>query len=259
MQIPFSKYHGTGNDFILIDNRKGDIHLTQKQIEKLCHRRYGIGADGLMLLEKAEGYDFKMVYFNADGLEGSMCGNGGRCIVHFAHASGIVKNEYHFIATDGPHDAVIEINGLIRLKMKDVPDIESHTTFDFLDTGSPHVVKQIHELSTYDVVTEGKAIRNSPKYKAKGVNVNFVQVVDDSRIYVRTYERGVEDETYSCGTGVTASALVHAHNERGFNHVEVETNGGMLYVEYDRTNEHTFENIWLAGPAVKVFDGLVLL
>ena len=188
-----------------------------------------------------------------------MCGNGGRCIVRFAYDIGIVKNDFHFIAVDGPHDAAMEMNGNIRLKMKDVPSIESHTTFDFLNTGSPHVVKQVGELSSYDVTTQGKAIRNSAKYKQDGVNVNFVQVLNESRIYVRTYERGVEDETYSCGTGVTASALVHAHNERGFNHVEVETNGGRLYVEYDRTGDTSFENIWLAGPAVKVFEGAVLL
>lgn len=259
MNVPFAKYHGTGNDFIIIDNRDKKHSLTQAQIEKLCHRRYGIGADGLMLLENENGFDFRMVYFNSDGKEGSMCGNGGRCIVQFAHDIGIVKNEYHFIAVDGPHNAAIEMNHTIRLKMKDVPEIESHTTFDFLNTGSPHVVKQVPELTTYDVVTQGKNIRNSPKYKDDGVNVNFVQVVNDSRIFVRTYERGVEDETYSCGTGVTASALVHAHNERGFNHVEVETNGGMLYVEYDRTGETSFQNIWLAGPAVKVFDGIALL
>jgi diaminopimelate epimerase len=259
MNIPFTKYHGTGNDFILIDNRDKKHRLSAQQIEKLCHRRYGIGADGLMMLEKEDGYDFKMIYYNSDGNEGSMCGNGGRCITRFAQDIGIMKDEYHFIAIDGPHDSAIELNGTIRLKMKDISKVETHTTFDFLDTGSPHVVKQVQELSDFDVVTEGKAIRNSPKYKQNGVNVNFVQVINGSRIFVRTYERGVEDETYSCGTGVTASALVHAHNERGFNHVEVETNGGMLYVEYDRISEHAFENIWLAGPAVKVFEGVALL
>lgn len=259
MNLPFAKYHGTGNDFILIDNREKKFNLTQEQIEKLCHRRYGIGADGLMFLEHENGYDFRMVYYNADGKEGSMCGNGGRCMVQFAHDCGIVKSEYHFIAVDGTHDATIETNQSIRLKMMDVPEIESHTTFDFLNTGSPHVVKQVSEITSLDVITEGKNIRNSPKYLADGVNVNFVQVVNDKRIFVRTYERGVEDETYSCGTGVTASALVNAHNERGFNHVEVETNGGMLYVEYDRTGETSFENIWLAGSAIKVFNGIALL
>jgi diaminopimelate epimerase len=259
MNLSFSKYHGTGNDFILIDNRDGGTVLSGKQIEKLCHRRYGIGADGLMLLEKAEGYDFRMIYYNADGKEGSMCGNGGRCIVKFANDSGIVKNEYHFIAVDGPHEASLELDGKVRLKMKDVDKIESHTTYDFLDTGSPHVVKHVNSISSYDVFNEGKAIRNSQNFKENGVNVNFVEVLEDDKIYVRTYERGVEDETFSCGTGVTASALVNAHNERGFNHVDVATNGGLLYVEYEKTGESSFENIWLAGSATKVFSGEVLL
>jgi diaminopimelate epimerase len=259
MKLTFSKYHGTGNDFILIDNRNGEIGLSGKQIEKLCHRRYGIGADGLMLLEKADGYDFRMIYFNADGNEGSMCGNGGRCIVRFAHDSGIVNNEYRFIAIDGPHEASLEMDGTVRLKMKNVEKIEAHTTFDFLDTGSPHIVKTVSNIASFDVFTEGKAIRNSPNYKESGVNVNFVEVLDDDRIYVRTFERGVEDETFSCGTGVTASALVNAHNERGFNHVEVKTNGGLLYVEFEKTGDNTFENIWLAGPATKVFSGEILL
>jgi len=259
MKLSFSKYHGTGNDFILIDNRNGAAVLTTEQIEKLCHRRYGIGADGLMLLENAEGYDFKMVYFNADGKEGSMCGNGGRCIVRFAHDSGILKSEFSFIAVDGPHDASLEMDGTVRLKMKDVEQVESHTTFEFLDTGSPHVVKHISGIETFDVVTEGKAIRNSHHYRENGVNVNFVEVLEDDRIYVRTYERGVEDETYSCGTGVTASALVNAHNERGFNHVDVKTNGGLLYVEFEKAGDASFRNIWLAGPATRVFSGEVLL
>lgn len=259
MKISFSKYHGTGNDFILIDNRLGGINLSSQQIEKMCHRRYGIGADGMMLLENAEGYDFRMVYFNSDGREGSMCGNGGRCMVRFAADLNIGNGEYRFIATDGPHEASIEMEGTIRLKMKDVAGIESHTTFDLLDTGSPHVVKQVSDVANFDVLNEGRAIRNSEAFREKGVNVNFVETLDDDRIYVRTYERGVEDETYSCGTGVTACALVNAHNERGFNHVDVETNGGRLYVEYEKTGESSFENIWLAGPAVKVFEGTILL
>lgn len=259
MKLSFSKYHGTGNDFVLIDNRNGATFLTTEQIEKLCHRRYGIGADGLMLLENAEGYDFKMVYFNADGKEGSMCGNGGRCIVRFAHDCGILKSEFRFIAVDGPHDASLEMDGTVRLKMKDVEQVESHTTFEFLDTGSPHIVKHISDIETFNVVAEGKAIRNSHNYKENGVNVNFVEVLEEDRIYVRTYERGVEDETYSCGTGVTASALVNAHNERGFNHVDVKTNGGLLYVEFEKAGETSFRNIWLAGPATRVFSGEVLL
>lgn len=258
-RIEFSKYHGTGNDFILIDNRRGTVTLSHADIAKLCERRFGIGADGLMLLEEVPDFDFRMVYYNADGGEGTMCGNGGRCLVRFAYDSGIHKEAYHFLAIDGPHDATIELNGYIRLKMKDVDMVENHTTFDFLDTGSPHVVKPVQEISKFEVVEEGRLIRYGKKYKEQGVNVNFVERTGNSGIYVRTYERGVEDETFSCGTGVTASALVHAHNERGFNHVQVETLGGKLYVEFEKTGETSFENIWLAGPAVKVFEGTVLL
>ncbi len=255
MEISFSKYHGTGNDFILIDNRQKKFSLSEADIAKLCHRKFGIGADGLMLLEEEPDFDFRMVYFNADGREGSMCGNGGRCIVRFAYDIGIKRTAYHFMAVDGAHDATIEMNGKIRLKMKDVNKIESHTTFDFLDTGSPHVVKLVPELSDYQVFQEGRMLRNSPTYKSTGVNVNFVQRIDDYSLFVRTYERGVEDETLSCGTGVTAAALANAHNDRGFNHIEVKTIGGKLYVEFERTGETSFEDIWLAGPAVHVFTG----
>ncbi len=260
MTISFSKYQGTGNDFILIDNRNLDIKLTTEQIAHLCHRRFGIGADGLMLLEPADEYDFKMVYYNADGREGSMCGNGGRCITRFAFDCNIHRDEYHFIAIDGPHQAIIEPgNSNIKLQMKDVPIVDSHNSYDFLDTGSPHIVKDVNDIEAVDVYHEGQSIRYSEKFAEKGVNVNFVSVMDADKIYVRTYERGVEDETLSCGTGVTASALVNFHNDFGFNHIDVQTRGGNLYVEYEKTGETSFKNIWLAGPAEKVFDGTILL
>ncbi|MCU0387260.1 MAG: diaminopimelate epimerase [Chitinophagaceae bacterium] len=259
MNISFSKYQGTGNDFILIDNRQKNISLSQEQIERLCHRRFGIGADGLMLLEEEEGYDFRMVYYNSDGREGSMCGNGGRCITKFAFDCGLHKDEYNFIAIDGPHVAIIESNGMIRLQMKDVSETESLVNMDFVDTGSPHIVKQVEEIQELDVISEGKHIRYNDRFAEQGVNVNFVKVLDECSIYVRTYERGVEDETFSCGTGVTASALLNAHNENGFNHIDVKTNGGDLYVEFEKTGEASFENIWLAGPAEKVFEGSILL
>lgn len=260
MNLSFSKYQGAGNDFILIDNRTIGVQLNTEQIAHLCDRRFGIGADGLMLLETQPGYDFKMVYYNSDGREGSMCGNGGRCITRFAFDCGIHRDEYQFIAVDGPHRATIEQNNSnIRLQMKDVATIENHNSYDFLNTGSPHVVKPVNDADEIDVVGEGREIRNSEKYAAEGVNVNFVSVLDEDTIYVRTYERGVEDETFSCGTGVTASALVNAHNDFGFYHINVKTKGGNLYVEYEKTGETSFQNIWLAGPAEKVFDGTVLL
>jgi diaminopimelate epimerase len=255
MSTHFSKYHGTGNDFILIDNRSNTVTLSTKQIAMLCHRRFGIGADGLMLLELEAGYDFKMVYYNADGNTGSMCGNGGRCITRFAYDIGIHKQEYLFIASDGPHNAWIDDKKWVHLKMQDVHAVENHSTYELLNTGSPHFIKMVTDLEQYPVYKTGHEIRYSDTFKARGVNVNFVEVLDEDRIFVRTYERGVEDETFSCGTGVTAAAIVNAHNDRGFNHIDIKTLGGELFVEYDKTGDQTFENIWLCGPAVKVFEG----
>lgn len=258
MNHPFYKYQGTGNDFVLMDNRAGAIHLDKNQVAHLCHRRFGIGADGLMLLEGEPGYDFKMVYYNSDGAESSMCGNGGRCITRFAYDLGIHKPEYLFLAVDGPHAATIE-DKIVRLKMKDVTSVDHHATYSLIDTGSPHFVKMVTDLNHQNVVWEGRQIRNNDRFKKHGVNVNFVETTDESGIFVRTYERGVEDETLSCGTGVTAAALLNAHNDMGFNHVNVKTLGGNLYVEYDKTGENRFENIWLCGPAERVFEGTVTL
>ncbi|BAV07181.1 diaminopimelate epimerase [Filimonas lacunae] len=258
MELQFYKYQGTGNDFVIIDNRDNAISLTTEQVHKLCDRRFGIGADGLMLLGSKEGYDFEMVYYNADGRESSMCGNGGRCLVKFAYHMGIHKGKYHFIATDGPHDATIEDNQWVHLKMKDVDGIKQHFSDSILNTGSPHYVKPVggHKLDHFNVFAEGKAIRYNDTYAKEGINVNFVEELPKG-IFVRTYERGVEDETLSCGTGVTASALVFAHNDNGFNRVEVKTLGGHLAVEFDKTGEDTFRNIWLCGPAEFVFKGTI--
>jgi diaminopimelate epimerase len=259
MTVPFYKYQGTGNDFIVVDNRDGSVQLTTQQIEKLCERRFGIGADGLMELQLQQGFDFKMVYYNADGREGSMCGNGGRCITRFAYDKGIIKETYAFIAADGPHSSYIDDGDIVRLKMQDVKKIHNYSSYTFVDTGSPHVVKTVADVMDYDVLSEGKRIRYNEYYKEKGVNVNFVELIDDDHLFVRTYERGVEDETYSCGTGVTAAALVHSHNDAGFNHIDIKTLGGNLFVEYDKTGEESFENIWLCGPAKLVFKGSVEL
>ena len=255
MHLHFSKYQGTGNDFIILDNRDNRYKLKREQIKLLCDRRFGIGADGLMLLNKADGYDFSMIYYNADGNEGSMCGNGGRCLVSFANHSGIHKNSYHFIATDGPHEAEMDLDGLVRLRMKDVDSVKQVNDHFELDTGSPHYVKFINDVKTYEVMKEGRAIRSSKEFLERGINVNFVQNVNGHTIFVRTYERGVEAETLSCGTGVTASALMAAHNDTGFNQVDVVTLGGKLSVEFDRTGDNEFHNIWLVGPATFVFSG----
>jgi len=256
MIIKFYKYQGTGNDFIILDNRNNEYSsLTPLQINRLCDRRFGIGADGLMMLKNKEGYDFEMIYHNADGKEGSMCGNGGRCMVKFAYHLGIVETSYKFIATDGEHEAEIDTDGIVSLKMKDVNGVQDYHGDLILDTGSPHYIKMVGDVMSYDVYQKGKDIRYSSQFNDKGINVNFVEQRDEDHIVVRTYERGVEDETFSCGTGVTASALVNYHNENGFNEVIVITKGGRLSVEFDKIGENNFANIWLSGPAEKVFEG----
>ncbi|MBK6935727.1 MAG: diaminopimelate epimerase [Chitinophagaceae bacterium] len=260
MNLHFFKYQGTGNDFILIDNRNNAITLTAEQISQLCDRRFGIGADGLMTLNDNDDFDFEMKYYNADGKEGSMCGNGGRCIVKFANHLGIRRALYHFIAADGEHEAEIDISGIVSLKMKDVPKISKYHNDFVLDTGSPHYVKLVSNVMGLDVYKKGHEIRNSKDFKEKGINVNFVeQDINNDKITVRTFERGVENETYSCGTGVTASALVCHHHEIGFNEVEVKTLGGKLTVEFDKTEDNQYYNIWLCGPAEKVFEGDVTI
>jgi diaminopimelate epimerase len=256
MKIAFTKYQGTGNDFVILDNRENLYSsLTTKQVRFLCDRRFGIGADGLMLLNNKPGYDFEMIYYNADGNEGSMCGNGGRCLVQFAHDNGIAKTKYYFSAVDGDHHAEIEAMGIVRLKMKDVKWTEIYLTHSILNTGSPHYVKPSVDINSINIVEAGRAIRYSPEFAKEGINVNFVEIDDPDSIYMRTYERGVEGETLSCGTGVTASALIFAHNDNGFNRVKVRTPGGHLIVEFEKISDHHFEDIWLCGPAAFVFKG----
>ncbi len=259
MTISFYKYQGTGNDFILLDNRQQTYSgLTQQVIARICERRFGIGADGLMLLNLKEGYDFEMKYFNADGREGSMCGNGGRCMVRFAYHLGIHKSSYHFLASDGEHEAEIDDGtNIINLKMKDVSGIREENGDYILNTGSPHLVKIVDDVMDYDVLKKGTEIRYNEEFTKDGINVNFVEQKKSDEIIVRTYERGVEDETFSCGTGVTASAIVCYHNDVGYNDVTVTTKGGELVVKYDRHNDNSYTNIWLCGPAEKVFEGKI--
>ena len=260
MNQPFYKYQGTGNDFIILDNREGQVEaLTSHQINQLCNRRFGIGADGLMLLGTKEGYDFEMIYYNADGNESTMCGNGARCLVRFAHSLGIIKTLYKFYAIDGAHEAEIDTDNTIRLKMNNVNNVEEHVSYAVLNTGSPHFVKYATDVEHIDVVETGREIRYSKAFEKEGINVNFVEPKSEDSIYVRTYERGVEDETLSCGTGVTASALMSAHNDVGFNRVEVITAGGHLSVEFYKIDNQRFENIWLCGPAAFVYRGEINL
>ncbi len=255
MSHQFFKYHGTGNDFIIMDNRQliFDKNNT-KLIAELCDRRFGIGADGLILLELSSNADFTMVYFNSDGRTSSMCGNGGRCIVHFANYLDLIKDKTTFEAIDGLHDAVIE-NGLVHLKMQNVTDIRQYNDYVVLDTGSPHYVQHLADVETIDVLNEGRQIRNSAPFKTNGINVNFVAANEQDKYAVRTYERGVEDETYSCGTGVTAVALaMHYIGETEKNLIAIQTKGGALSVKFEVQNGH-YHNIWLIGPATQVYTG----
>jgi diaminopimelate epimerase len=259
MNMIFSKYQGTGNDFILVDNRTNAYSgITRDEIKRICDRRFSIGADGFMLLNQKDGYDFEMKYFNSDGRPGSMCGNGGRCITRFAYDLGIHKDSYHFLASDGEHYSELDsVSNIVNLKMKDVPGYKEIDGDFIVDTGSPHYIKFVSDVMDLDVVKLGTEIRYSEPYAKDGINVNFVEEKAPDEIIVRTYERGVEDETFSCGTGVTACAIVCHHNDVGYNDVTVVTKGGKLVVKYDRTYENTYSNIWLCGPAEKSFDGKI--
>lgn len=257
MQFSFFKYHGTGNDFILIDNREaifpaGDETL----VARLCERHTGIGSDGLILLENDESADFRMVYYNADGRIGSMCGNGGRCIVAFAKKLGIISEKTVFIASDGRHEATIK-DGIISLKMQNVDIIRTKPDYQFLNTGSPHHVQLVEDLDNYEVFREGRRLRYG-LYGEKGSNINFVEPRGENSFAVRTYERGVEDETLSCGTGVTAVALaMYQSGLAKSSKVAIQTRGGDLQVSFHRNSE-LFTDIHLIGPAVEVFKGDIL-
>jgi diaminopimelate epimerase len=260
MKINFSKYQGTGNDFVIIDNRQNNIVLTTEQIAFICDRKKGIGADGLMLLGNKEGYDFEMVYYNANGLEGSMCGNGGRCLTQFAYDIGLNKKQFSFIAIDGPHEATINEDGWVYLKMCDVnaveKNIDGEIPFFVLNTGSPHYIEMVDSINSVDVFGLGQMIRFNDRFKSEGINVNFVEQQDD-KIFVRTYERGVENETLSCGTGVTAAALISGIEKLGEQTIQIETLGGKLAVRFNNKGDQVFDNIWLMGPGTFVFSGSI--
>ena len=259
MELSFYKYQGTGNDFVIIDNRAQHIKLNKEQIAFLCDRRKGIGADGLMLLENSSIADFKMVYYNADGAESTMCGNGGRCIVAFAKQLQLIKEDTtQFEAIDGLHEALILEDDLIILHMQDVTEnTVAHDHFE-LQTGSPHYVTFTKNIHAIDVATEGRTIRNSEVYPA-GINVNFVEVIDNNKIFVRTYERGVEDETLSCGTGVTAAAIAHSNSALGKFDIGIKTLGGDLSVQFEKISPTNAINVWLKGPIQLVFKGKITL
>jgi diaminopimelate epimerase len=254
--MTFYKYHGTGNDFLLFDNRDGKIKLSAEQIARMCDRHFGIGADGLMLLEHADGYDFRMVYYNADGNESTMCGNGGRCITAFAKSLGMINNTARFLAIDGEHTATINPDGSISLEMQHVAEINIQDGYTIMNTGSPHYVMMVKDLNAVNVFNEGKKIRNQPEFQPAGINVDFVQL-HDGKLSVRTYERGVENETLSCGTGVIASAIAVTAKFMGEFSTDIETPGGNLDVSFTKDNLTTATDIVLTGPAVFVFKGEV--
>ncbi len=255
MTIPFYKYQATGNDFVLIDNRSGKYSFSKDQIEKICDRKFGIGADGIILIEKHPTLDFNLAYFNSDGSP-SLCGNGSRAAVKMAASLGIIGDQTKFNAYDGDHDAQILANGDVRLKMNDVNEVIKEQGDIFINTGSPHHIHFVQNAKTVEVVEEGKKIRYSEKYKPAGTNVNFIETQPNNTIFVRTYERGVEDETLSCGTGVTAAAL--ASSFIGYQSpVSIRTLGGELSVEFTVSQSGAFQNIYLIGSAKKVFEGVI--
>ena len=263
MNIEFYKYHGAGNDFVIIDNRKNIFNADDKETAFLCDRHYGIGADGLMLLENHESLDFTMRYFNSDGHEATMCGNGGRCIVAFANHLGIIKNQTRFMASDGLHIAEISINNdqyKVRLQMQDVSLNEYSNKPYFLDTGSPHHINIINNTDDAEVEKIGAKIRYSDEYQSiGGTNVNFVQIVDHNKIKIRTYERGVECETLACGTGSVAAAIHYGISKKLLKStVQVEALGGNLEVSYEILSNFA-RNVFLTGPAKMVFKGQLKL
>jgi diaminopimelate epimerase len=258
MKLHFYKYQGAGNDFVLADARSSDIQLSRAQIAWLCDRHFGIGADGFMLLKTCPGADFQMVYFNADGNESTMCGNGGRCIAAFAYALGAAGQEMSFMAIDGLHKAVIGSGSEVELHMQDVTAIESGAGYHLLDTGSPHFVQWVPAVRDIDVVAEGRAIRYSDRFMPDGINVNFVERIPEG-IRIRTYERGVENETLACGTGVTAAAIASVGDQTGTFQIPVLATGGELSVSFEKRTAATATGIVLRGPACFVFEGNIEL
>lgn len=260
--LQFWKYQGAGNDFILLDQREQRlIKVTdEKRIAWLCDRHFGIGGDGLILLEPSAEADFQMLYFNADGRLGSLCGNGGRCVVAFAHDIGVIGDHCRFLAYDGIHEAIIRSPGWVALQLHDISDIEKRGQDYCLDTGSPHFVRFVEHLDGLQVTEAGRAVRYAAPFREKGINVNFVES-REGYLRVATYERGVEDETLACGTGVTAAAMAYVASlpqaERQWN-IPVETKGGRLEVQF-RYDGATFSDVWLGGPALQVFTGRIAL
>ena len=258
MEFKFQKYHGTGNDFILINDKSEKFPVDNSdRIRSLCDRKFGIGADGLIIIRNHDKFDFEMFYFNSDGKQGSLCGNGSRCALAFGVKNGLIKNKVVFKAIDGVHKAEADSNNIFSLSIKNINTIEYDKNALFLDTGSPHYVELVESLDDIDVRAKGSLIRNSDRYKKEGVNVNFIKIIGPDHIKIRTYERGVEDETLSCGTGAVASSIaLHFLQLTKLNKLKVETSGGILEVEFKFTSG-IYKDIYLKGPAEKVFSGKI--
>lgn len=254
MKLPFYKYQGTGNDFVIINGIELNLNSIEYSVVKyICDRRFGIGADGLMIISKSKDFDFEMIYYNSDGGLSTMCGNGGRCISHLAHNLGIAGDKVKFLAADGPHFAVVD-GSLVALGMRDVFDLKNVSANDYItNTGSPHYVRISDDQSLSDIVTVGKSVRYSRDYADEGINVNLISW-NGNILKVATYERGVEDETLSCGTGVTASALVASVHFGVQSPIKVTTKGGDLVVSFNKTDKG-FSDVILSGPAELVFKG----
>jgi diaminopimelate epimerase len=258
MELEFYKYQGTGNDFVMIDNRSNTFPKENTQlVAHLCDRRFGIGADGLILLDTDATTDFRMVYYNSDGNLSSMCGNGGRCLVAFAKKLNVIQNETTFMATDGLHHATVGADGIVSLQMIDVAEIKNTQDYSFLNTGSPHHVQIVEDLQHFNVKENGAAIRYGNLYGQAGSNINFVKKIDETTFSLRTYERGVEDETLACGTGATAVAIaMNATGQTNSNEINLNVEGGKLAVSFDKVNEK-YTNVFLKGPAEFVFKGTI--
>lgn len=256
MNIHFYKYNGAGNDFVMLDNREAWFDWKDtKLIAHLCDRKFGVGADGIILLQNHDQYAFEMLYANSDGSRGSMCGNGGRCIVAFAHQLGIIEQgqEITFMGPDAPHQGILTPSGTVKIDMIDVKNIEERNGLTFVHTGTPHHIQYVPNLSDFPIVAEARKFRDRCG-EAGGVNVNYVEEVD-GQWHVRTYERGVEDETLACGTGATASALALAQHKGVASPIAIHMPGGILTISFDYSPEHGFTNVWLEGPATFVFEG----
>jgi len=256
MLIHFKKYQGTGNDFVMVDNLDGRYNsLGIEEVQRICNRRFGVGADGLIKLNSKSGFDFEMDYFNSDGSK-SFCGNGARCSVAFAATLGVDVSETSFLAIDGPHKA-FEVGGIVALEMSNVSDVERIGNDYKINTGSPHYIRFSQSLANEDIVTYGREIRYSNRFQKEGINVNLVEIENINQLKVLTYERGVEDETLSCGTGVTACVLAYSIEKElfGRQEVSVTVKGGELKVSFDRNSQHDFINIRLIGPGEFVFSG----